>query len=200
MQNTEVHKALPAPSLPCLLPAKYIKGGALVPQNLRAENRFFIFTVTYAMLALHLSLRHVFILRPVFFRVLSLKQHFLYSTHRAVKGKYCFLHLTCWQSEMCSFPHSFKKRVGSGEVPTAIAVLYPLPLLHPAFAASDAACPRCLASAATLPSAQLQKGGLGCLRLGSAMQLGTTCENPRFHGTHSMKRQPQREVRRGPVV
>lgn len=52
MQNTELHNALPAPSLPSLLPAKYIKGGPLVPLSLRAENSFFTFTLTCMMLSL----------------------------------------------------------------------------------------------------------------------------------------------------
>lgn len=67
MQNTEVHNALPVPPLSSPVLAKYIKGGALAPQSLRAENSFFIFTVTYRMLALHLFLQVCLYLRPVFF-------------------------------------------------------------------------------------------------------------------------------------
>lgn len=47
MQNTEEHNTLPAPSLPSPLPAKYIKGGVLVPQSLRAEKLFRLYCNVY---------------------------------------------------------------------------------------------------------------------------------------------------------
>lgn len=56
MQNTELHNALPAPSLPSSLPAKFIKGRVLDPQCLRAENSFFILTIMW-MIILHLFLQ-----------------------------------------------------------------------------------------------------------------------------------------------
>ena len=91
---------------------------------------------------------------------------------------------------MCSFPDSFKKWVGTGEVPPAAAFPYTLPLHHLAFAASHAACPPCPAIAATVMSTQLEELGLACLRLGNEMQLVATCENPGFHGAHGVRRQP----------
>lgn len=134
MQNTELHNALPAPFLPSSLHVKYIKGGVLDPQCLRAENSFFIFTVMW-MIILHLFFQRCLCVRAwLFFWVL--KQHFLSSTHHAVKEKYCFLHFTRWQIEMCSFPHCFKKWVGTGEVPPAVTFLHTLTLHLPAFPAS----------------------------------------------------------------
>ena len=62
-----MHNALLAPSLPSPLPAKYIKVGVLDPQSLRAENSFFIFTVMYMMLALHLFLQIRLYFKACFF-------------------------------------------------------------------------------------------------------------------------------------
>lgn len=90
----------------------------------------------YMTLALHLFLfLQICLYFKAFFPwVLSFKQHFLYSTHFAVKGMYSFLHFTCWQIEMCSFPHSLKKWVRTREAsPSCHLSIHPAsspPCLH----------------------------------------------------------------------
>lgn len=123
MQNTELHNALLAPYLPSSLPAKYIKGGVLDPQCLRADSSFLIFSVMWMII--HLSLQWYLYVRVWFFFFFFFWVLSLFNTPCSER-KVLFSAFTCWQIKMYSFSLSFKKCVGTGKMPPAVTFLHTL--------------------------------------------------------------------------